>query len=288
MADAVAAAAQIPAAAVRRAAMLGGDLPDGRRRGAERRNGGIGRVHPAGRPARRPDAGADRGGRRRSAGKARRHSGFRGEAGRRPGADPSRRRPGQRLHPQPRRRHRPTTRGGRGDAGAAGARVDRRRRGDRAASGRPAAALPGHRRRASAAPSTWRPPAPRNRCRSSSSTSCTATASTCSTRRPASGAAALDEIAPPQNRVDRLVTSDPVAAARLSGRDAGRRPRGRDGQVADRALRSRPARRRLAEGQTRAHPRSGGAGRRVGLGAAAAASCPTSTSAPATRPPAAT
>ncbi len=82
-------------------------------------------------------------------------------------------------------------------------------------------------------------------------------------------AAALDEIAPPQNRVDRLVTSDPVAARDFLDTTLGRRPRGRDGQVADGALRSRSARGRLAEGQTSAHPRSRGAGRRVGVGAAA-------------------
>ena len=60
MADAVAKAAAIPAAAVQRAAMLGGDLPAVAAAAPVRRSGGAGRVHPAGRPAGRPDAGADR------------------------------------------------------------------------------------------------------------------------------------------------------------------------------------------------------------------------------------
>ena len=91
------------------------------------------------------------------------------------------------LHPQPRRRHRPAARGGRGDAGAAGARPDRRRRGDRAAPRRPPAPVPGHRVAVRPRRSTSRRPGPRSRCRCSSSTSCISTASTCSTRRPPSG-----------------------------------------------------------------------------------------------------
>ena len=43
--------------------------------------------------------------------------------------------------------------------------------------------------------------------------------------------AALDALVPAQHRVDRLTTSDPGAAERLPGRDAGRRSRRRDGQV---------------------------------------------------------
>ena len=53
-------------------------------------------------------------------------------------------------------------------------------------------------------------------------------------------------------------------------------------KAARRALRGRPARRRVGQGQAGAHPRPGRAGGRVGLAAAARAGCPTSTSAPAT------
>ena len=51
-------------------------------------------------------------------------------------------------------------------------------------------------RRASAAASTSTPPAPRSRCRCSSSTCCTSTASTCSTSRARQRAAALAGIVP--------------------------------------------------------------------------------------------
>ena len=54
----------------------------------------------------------------------------------------------------------------------------------------------------------------------------------------------------------------------VSGPHPGRRARGRDGQVAVVAVRGRPPRRGLAQGQAGAHPGSGGAGRGVGLGAA--------------------
>ena len=50
----------------------------------------------------------------------------------------------------------------------------------------------------------------------------------------------------------------------LLRRRAGARPRGRDGEGARRALRSRPARRELAQGQARAHARPRRARRRVG------------------------
>ena len=88
MADAVAAAAQIPAAAVRRAAMLGGDLPAVAAAGL---TGGAAALDAftlrVGRPVGPMLAQtADR--RNRGAGKARRHSSFRGKAGRRPSADP--------------------------------------------------------------------------------------------------------------------------------------------------------------------------------------------------------
>ena len=91
MADAVAKAAGIPAAAVQRAAMLGGDLPAVAAAGLSGGARGAGRVHPAGGPAGRPDAGADRDQCGRCARTSRRHNDFRGEAGRRTGADPPRR-----------------------------------------------------------------------------------------------------------------------------------------------------------------------------------------------------
>jgi DNA ligase-1 len=54
----------------------------------------------------------------------------------------------------------------------------------------------------------------------------------------------------------------------VSRRDAGSRTRRGDGEIADRAVRSRPTRRRLAEGQARPYSRPGGARRRVGIGPA--------------------
>ena len=80
--------------------------------------------------------------------------------------------------------------------------------------------------------------------------------------------AALDDIVPAQNRVDRLITSDPVAAGDFLDATLAAGTRGRDGQVADRALRGGPPRGGLAQGQTGAHPGPGGAGRRVGFGTA--------------------
>ncbi len=81
--------------------------------------------------------------------------------------------------------------------------------------------------------------------------------------------AALDALVPQRHRVDRLATSDPGAGRRIPGGDAGRRSRRGDGQVTGRAVSGGPSRSRLAEGQTGAHPRSGGARRGVGLGAPA-------------------
>ncbi len=91
-----------------------------RRRGrrADRRRGGARSVHPQGRPAGGPDAGADRDRCQRGARTPRRHSGFRGQAGRCAGADPPRGRRGVDLYPQSRRRHRTLAGGGRGDAGS--------------------------------------------------------------------------------------------------------------------------------------------------------------------------
>ena len=101
--------------------------------------------------------------------------------------------------------------------------------------------------------------------------------------RPRALRAARRRCCRPSWSVPRTVTADPdggAAAVRRGGRG---RPRGRRGQVAGRALRRRPPRRRLGQGQAAAHPRPRGARRRVGQRPAAAAGCPTSTSAPATR-----
>ena len=93
MADAVARAADIPAAVIRRAAMLGGDLPAVAAAALTGWRGGAGAVHPQGRPAGGPDARADRDRCRRSTRTSRRHSDFRGQAGRCAGTDsPGRRR----------------------------------------------------------------------------------------------------------------------------------------------------------------------------------------------------
>ena len=70
MADAVAAAAQIPAAAVRRAAMLGGALPTVAAAALSGGTAALDAFTLQCRPARRPDAGPDRRGRRRSAAKS--------------------------------------------------------------------------------------------------------------------------------------------------------------------------------------------------------------------------
>ncbi len=115
----------------------GGDVD---RRGASPR-----RVHPAGRAAGRPDARPDRDGCGRRTRTPRRRSGFRGQARRRARADPPLRRRGRGLHPQPRRRHRPAARSGRGRTRAARHRPHRRRRGHRPSPRRAPAPIPGHR-----------------------------------------------------------------------------------------------------------------------------------------------
>ena len=196
----------------------------------------------------------------------RRHSGFRGQAGRRAGADPPRGRRGVDLHPQPRRRHRTTARGGRGDAGAAGHRPDRRRRGDRAAPRRTSAPVPGD----------------RVAVRTLASTSAAARESQPLSvfvfdllhldgddllDRPTSERlAALDAIVPESPAGRPVDHRRRRRRAAISRRHARRRSRRRDGEVADRAVRGGPPRRGLAEGQAGAHPRPGRARRRVGFG----------------------
>ena len=107
-----------PAAAVQRAAMLGGDLPAVA--AAAMTGASPGRVHPASGTSGRPDVGPDCDRRRRCARTPRRHNHFRGEAGWCAGADPPGRRTCHRLHPQSRRCDRPAARGGGSDVGIAG------------------------------------------------------------------------------------------------------------------------------------------------------------------------
>ena len=78
--------------------------------------------------------------------------------------------------------------------------------------------------------------------------------------------AALDAIVPKEHRVDRLDHRRRRGGTGFPRRHAGGRPRRRHGEIADDALRGRSPRRGLAEGQARAHARSGGARRRVGVG----------------------
>ena len=169
--------------------------------------------------------------------------------------------------------------------GRACAGADPRRRGDRAAPRRRAASVPGH-------DAPLRPQARRRRA--------------CARELPLSvfffdcllrdGTPLVDR--PARERRERSATSLPAAlrdAARSITADvaAGRRafyarrararPRRRDGQGAGRAVRSRAARRGLAQGQARAHARPRGARGRVGPRPAPAAGCRTCTSARATR-----
>ena len=105
MTDAVAKAAGLPLAAVRRALLLRGDLPAVARIALDAGRGGARRCRPRGRRAAAADAGRHGARRHDGAGEGRRPGGGGVEARRhpRPGA-PRRRRRG-RLHPQPRRHH---------------------------------------------------------------------------------------------------------------------------------------------------------------------------------------
>ena len=97
--------------------------------------------------------------------------------------------------------------------------------------------------------------------------------------------AALDALVPEQHRVRRLVTADAAGRRRVRHRDRRRRPRGRRAQGPLGALRRRPPRLGVGQGQAGPHPRPRRARRRVGLRAAARAGSPTSTSARATSRP---
>ena len=270
MADAVARAADVPAADVRRAAMLGGDLPRSPRP-----------RWPAGR---------------------RRSAAFRLQVGRPVGpmlaqtaTDVARR---ARRGSAARRCSRPssTAPGCRSTATATRSRSSPARLDDVTArlpevvDGRAGAA--GRRR--------WSPTARRSRCartadrsRSRSPRPASAAASTSTAaradaaavgvrlrpaaprrRRPArrAGASSAGRARPrscrQRTRVDRLVTDDAAAAQAFLDRTLAAGHEGVMAKSLDRAVRGRPARRRLAEGQAGAHPRPGGARRRVGLGPA--------------------
>ena len=140
MVDAVARAANVPLAEVRRAAMLAGDLGAGRRgrdRGRQHRARAIPPLapDPVAADARAVGRGR-RGGLRTDPARRRRV-----EARRRADPDPPARRRGPHVHAEPRRRHRSGA-GDRGGDPAAPARGGRlRRRGDRAATRRPSASV---------------------------------------------------------------------------------------------------------------------------------------------------
>ena len=89
--------------------------------------------------------------------------------------------------------------------------------------------------------------------------------------------AALDEALPAALVVPRLVTSRCRGRAGLLRASAGARPRRRDGEGARRAVRGGPPRRELAQGQARAHARSGRARGRMGARPPAGAGCRTCT-----------
>ena len=76
--------------------------------------------------------------------------------------------------------------------------------------------------------------------------------------------APLAAVVPEALRVPRVVVAGRGRGRRRARGRARARPRGRDGQVARRALRGRPPRRRLAQGQAAPHARPRRARRRVG------------------------
>ncbi len=73
---------------------------------------------------------------------------------------------------------------------------------------------------------------------------------------------------PPELLMPRLVTDSAAAGVGVLPRRGGPRPRGRGGQVAGHAVRGGPPGRRVDQGQAAAHAGPGGAGRRVGARAA--------------------
>ena len=123
---------------------------------------------------------------------------------------------------------------------------------------------------------------PRRRARRPTSSTCSTPTATSLVDEPlAARRAVLAAVVPADVRLPSIVTADAGGGGGVPRRRRRRRPRGRDGQGARRAVRRRPARRGVAQGQAGAHPRPRGAGRRVGPRPAHAGGCRTSTSAPA-------
>ena len=260
MTDAVAKAAGVPVADVRRAAMLAGDLPSvaevAMREGAD----GLARFRLTPLRADRPDARAD-GRRRRGRSRATGVHVRRVEARRRTDPGPSRGRRHRDLHAQPRRHHRSRARDRRCDPRARRLGDRARRRGDRASRRRPPAAVSGD-------DEPLRHEGGRGGC---------------DCRSPSFFFDCLhvdgDDLIdlPARERLDVLDARLPTGAHRSPPRDercggsagvprrrARARPRGRHGQVARRAVRGRTPRSRLAEGEAGAHARPRRARRRVG------------------------
>ena len=143
MVEAVAKAAGVPPAEVRRATMLAGGLDEVAHAALAEGSAGLAGLRARALPPRAADARAD-GGRRHRGARARRGRGGRMEArrGAPPGAPAGRR--GARLHAQPRRRDRARPGGRRGGARSPAGIRRARRRGDRTPRGRPPAPVPGH------------------------------------------------------------------------------------------------------------------------------------------------
>ena len=142
MVEAVARAAEVPAADVRRALMLAGELPPVAGAAFARGPRGPRPVPPRGAPPRQADARADGRG-RRDRDRPHRPCGSGVEAGRRAPAGAPPRQRGARVHEEPRGRHRPRAGGRRRGARAPRRRGGPRRGGDRPAAGRQAVSLPG-------------------------------------------------------------------------------------------------------------------------------------------------
>ena len=281
MLEAVAAAAEVPAATVRRAFMLSGRLPATAAARADRRGDGARRGAAAGRPAGAADA--RRPGRLagRRAGRPRRRRHRRVQARRRPHPGAPRRRRGPGLDPHAARDHRRRARAGRAGPGAAVPLGGARRRDPRARRRRPAAPVPGHDE-----PLRQRRRPTRACCSARSSSTCLHL----------DGSDLLDEpLAVRLDALAALVAGDEHAALRMPGV---RRPTaeqaaavlddalaaGHEGVVVkalDAAVRGGPARARRGRRSSRCTPSTSSCSARSGATGGAPGSCPTSTSAPA-------
>ena len=272
--DAVAKAFGVPLAAVRRAAMLAGDLP---RVAVIARDEGEDGPRPTSgsrwcRPV-QPMLAPDRGRRDRGAGAG--HGGQGRRAARAGvGGVEARRRP----HPGP-----PPGRRGRASAPATSTRSPTGCPASSSSSGRcrPPASCSTARRSASARTSCpaavpghderLRPGRGRRRraraCSRGSSTSSTSTATTCIDRPLTERLAALERVAGPW-RIPGVITDDAAEAQRVLDEALAHGPRGRDGQGRRVALRGRPPGRGVAQGQAGPHARPRRARRRVGQRAA--------------------